>query len=72
MCALFYRTNDNEENPVSVDCLRIAFDTELGLTLYRHWSLFESLCHSEYMACRFRVWTMKGKKRLHEFLADMG
>ncbi|XP_022797063.1 cell division control protein 45 homolog [Stylophora pistillata] len=44
----------------------------LRLSLYRHWSLFDSICNSRYTACRFRVWTMKGKKKLNEFLADMG
>ena len=40
--------------------------------LYRHWSLFDSIMHTPATACKFRVWTMKGKKRLQEFLADMG
>ncbi|XP_031550751.1 cell division control protein 45 homolog [Actinia tenebrosa] len=61
-----------DENGVSINCMKIAFDTEMRLALYRHWSLFDSICHSNYTACRFRVWTMKGKKKLHEFLADMG
>ncbi|XP_077995544.1 cell division control protein 45 homolog [Glandiceps talaboti] len=63
---------NDEDMAVSVDCLRIAFNRELRLSLYRHWSIFESLCHSVYTACSFKVWTMKGKKKLHEFLADMG
>ncbi|ELT95314.1 hypothetical protein CAPTEDRAFT_224008 [Capitella teleta] len=64
--------SEDEENTLSVDCLRISFETELRLCLFRHWSLFESLCHSQYTACKFKVWTLKGKKRLHEFLAEMG
>lgn len=32
----------------------------------------ESLKHSPYTASRFRIWTTKGKKKLAEFLADMG
>ena len=63
---------DNDEAPVSINCLRIHFDNELQLMLYRHWSLFESILHTPTTACKFRVWTMKGKKRLQEFLADMG
>ncbi|KAK7462004.1 hypothetical protein BaRGS_00038586 [Batillaria attramentaria] len=63
---------EDDENILSVNCLRIVFDEELQLSLYRHWSLFESLCHSITTACRFRVWTLKGQKRLHEFLAEMG
>lgn len=64
--------HDSEGNGTSINCMKISFDHELRLSLYRHWSLFDSLCHSSYTACRFRVWTIKGKKRLHEFLADIG
>ncbi|XP_002736001.2 cell division control protein 45 homolog [Saccoglossus kowalevskii] len=63
---------NDQDMAVSVDCLRIAFNRELRLSLYRHWSIFDSLFHSVYTACSFKVWTMKGKKKLHEFLADMG
>lgn len=62
---------DNEDI-ISISCLKIQYDDELQLSLYRHWSLFESLCHSINMACKFKVWTLKGQKRLHEFLAEMG
>lgn len=61
-----------DDNGTSINCLKIGFDTELQLSLYRHWSLFESICHSRYTACRFRVWTNKGKNKIKEFLADMG
>ncbi|XP_050411374.1 cell division control protein 45 homolog [Patella vulgata] len=63
---------EDEENIISINCLRILFDDELQLSLYRHWSLFESLCHSVTTACKFKVWTLKGQKRLYEFLAEMG
>lgn len=62
----------DDEDIISINCLKIMYDDELQLTLYRHWSLFDSLCHSINMACKFKVWTMKGQKRLHEFLAEMG
>jgi hypothetical protein len=63
---------EEDESLLSVNCLRITFDEELQLSLYRHWSLFDSLCHSINTACRFKVWTLKGQKRLHEYLAEMG
>ncbi len=63
---------EDDEAPVSINCLRISFDSELQLLLYRHWSLHESLLHTVATACRFRVWTNNGRKRLQEFLADMG
>ena len=67
----WFHFRDNEDI-ISVNCLKIMYDDELQLSLYRHWSLFESLCHSINLACRFKVWTLKGQKRLHEFLAEMG
>lgn len=63
---------DSEENGTSINCMKITFDLELRLALYRHWSIYDSLYHSNYTACRFRVWTMKGRRRLHEFLAELG
>lgn len=67
------RLNRSDEEGVSaVNTMRINFGEELRLVLYRHWTLYDSLCNSHYTACRFRVWSMKGHKRLLEFLADMG
>ena len=63
---------DDDENKRSVSSLKITFEEELQLCLYRHWTLFDSLCNSPLTASRFRVWSMKGKKKLQEFLADMG
>ncbi|CAG2187763.1 CDC45 [Mytilus edulis] len=41
---------DDEDNIISINCLKIVFDEELQLTLYRHWSLFDSICHSVNLA----------------------
>ncbi|XP_074641987.1 cell division control protein 45 homolog [Tubulanus polymorphus] len=62
----------DEESRISVDCLKVSFEDDMLLNLYRHWTLYDSLCHSAVSACQFKIWTMKGKKRLDEFLADMG
>ncbi|XP_047236455.1 cell division control protein 45 homolog [Girardinichthys multiradiatus] len=64
--------NEDEENSLSIDCMRISFEYDLRLTLYQHWSLYESICNSYYTACCFNLWTLKGQKKLQEFLADMG
>ncbi|XP_046839904.1 cell division control protein 45 homolog [Xenia sp. Carnegie-2017] len=61
-----------EENGVSSNLMKLTFEHDLRLTLYRHWSLFQSFSHSMYTACRFRIWTLKGKRRLREFLAEIG
>ncbi|XP_057295663.1 cell division control protein 45 homolog isoform X1 [Hydractinia symbiolongicarpus] len=62
----------DEEHAQSIDCVKISFENELRLDLYRHWSLFQSFMNSQYTSCGFRLFTMKGKKRLHELFADMG
>ena len=52
--------------------MKLTFDKELNLALYRHWSLHESLHHTIYTAAKFKIWTLKGKQRLFEFLAELG
>ena len=44
----------------------------LNMVLLRHWSIMESIYHSIDLSCLFKVWTNKGKKKLNEFLADLG
>ncbi|XP_019611488.2 cell division control protein 45 homolog [Rhinolophus sinicus] len=64
--------DEDEENSLSVDCMRISFEYDLHLALYQHWSLHDSLCNTCYTAARFKLWSVHGQKRLQEFLADMG
>ncbi|CAL8296364.1 cell division control protein 45 homolog [Gadus morhua] len=64
--------NEDEDNSLSIDCMRISFEYDLRLTLYQHWSLFESICNSTYTSCNFKLWSLNGQKKLQEFLADMG
>ncbi|AWP07398.1 CDC45-related protein isoform 2 [Scophthalmus maximus] len=64
--------NEDEENSLSIDCMRISFEYDLRLSLYQHWSLYESICNSSYTSCNFKLWTLNGQKKLQEFLADMG
>jgi len=53
-------------------CITITQQKDLQLNLYRHWSLFESLRHTMVVSCKFKVWNIKGHKRLLEFLAELG
>jgi len=54
------------------DALYITYEKDMNLTLYRHWSLIESLKYSSQTACHFQLWTLKGEKKLNEFLAELG
>lgn len=45
---------------------------EYRFFLHRHWSLYESMFHSSYIASRFSVWNTRGLSKLQELLAEMG
>ncbi len=40
--------------------------------LYRHWSLFDAMCYSPYVAAKLSTWQSHGTTRLQELLAKMG
>jgi cell division control protein 45 len=44
----------------------------LRLMLLRHWSLYESMFHSDYTAARLGIWQARGREKLEEMLAKMG
>ncbi|PYH45685.1 CDC45-domain-containing protein [Aspergillus saccharolyticus JOP 1030-1] len=50
----------------------IRLSPEPRFILIRHWSLYDSMLHSPYLASRLHVWTENGRKRLHKLLAKMG
>lgn len=50
----------------------IRLSPEPRFLLVRHWSLYESMLHSPYLAARLHVWSDYGLKRLHKLLARMG
>lgn len=50
----------------------IRLSPEPRFLLIRHWSLYESMLHSPYLAARLHLWSDIGRKRLHKLLAKMG
>jgi cell division control protein 45 len=62
------KSNDQNVNTA----VKINFENDLHLALYRHWSAKESLKHSMFSACKLKLWTLRGEKRLHELLVEMG
>lgn len=50
----------------------ISEEMEYRCYLYRHWSLFESLVHSPYLAAKMGLWQSQGSLRLQELLAKIG
>ncbi|KAI9780961.1 MAG: hypothetical protein M1839_006400 [Geoglossum umbratile] len=50
----------------------IRLSPEPKFLLIRHWSLYDSMLHSPYLAARLQIWSDSGRKRLHKLLAKMG
>ena len=50
----------------------IRLSPEPRFLLIRHWSLYDSMLHSPYLAARLHLWTDIGRKRLNKLLAKMG
>ena len=65
-------SSTDDENSRSVSSMKLNYQKELNLNLYRHWSINESLHHTVYTAAKFKIWTHKGKQKLSEFLAELG
>lgn len=52
--------------------VKIIYDNDLQLALYRHWTVESSLRHSMATAVALRLWSIRGEQRLKELLAEMG
>lgn len=52
--------------------LDLQAESELNLSLYRHWSVTNSLRHTPYTAAKFKTFSIKGEMKVSEFLADAG
>ena len=57
---------------LSMDCTTIKFDDDINFHLLRHWSLSDSICHTQEMILAFKLWSSRGQSQLKEFLADLG
>jgi cell division control protein 45 len=47
-------------------------ESELRLMLLRHWTLYDSCKHSNYVVSKLELWKEPGIKRFHHFLAKVG
>lgn len=64
--------NKMNGNTVTNTSIKITYENDLYLALYRHWSVKESIKNSVYSACRLKLWTLNGTKKLNELLVEMG
>ena len=65
-------TSEGDSHPLHADDKSIHPSEELLFPLYRHWTLFESMYHSPYIASKLGTWNDKGRQRLQGLLAKMG
>ena len=45
---------------------------ELRFMLFRHWTLYDAMFHSSYVAGKLGIWKEKGRQKLTGLLAKMG
>ncbi|XP_014224296.1 cell division control protein 45 homolog [Trichogramma pretiosum] len=55
-----------------LSAIKVTYDKDLRLALYRHWTVEDSLKHSLPTAVALRLWSIKGQHRMRELLAEMG
>lgn len=52
--------------------VRLVCEQEYRFMLYRHWSLYDAMLHSAYVASRLTTWTERGENKLRGLFASMG
>lgn len=62
-------TNPTAINP---DDVSLRATEELRFMLFRHWTLYDAMYHSSYVAGKLGIWKERGRKRLTGLLAKMG
>jgi cell division control protein 45 len=50
----------------------IKYVDDYRFMLYRHWTLYDSMYHSPYVATRLGIWKETGRKKLQTMLARLG
>ncbi|KAI4482776.1 hypothetical protein M0804_008629 [Polistes exclamans] len=69
---LTHKQGITNDKPCEQSIVRITYDKDLRLVLYRHWTVEASLRHSMPTAVSLRLWSIRGEQRLKELLAEMG
>ncbi|KAH9180579.1 CDC45-like protein [Lactarius sanguifluus] len=57
---------------LSADDMSLRTTDELRFELFRHWTLYDAMFHSSYVAGKMGIWKEQGRKRLTGLLAKMG
>ncbi len=65
-------TGDKALISLNPDDASIRATDELRFMLFRHWTLYDAMFHSSYVASKLGIWQDKGRKKLTGLLAKMG
>jgi len=57
---------------INPDDASVRSTEELRFTHFRHWTLYDAMYHSSYVAGKLGIWKEKGRSRLTGLLAKMG
>ncbi|CCO27979.1 Cell division control protein 45 homolog AltName: Full=Suppressor of nda4 protein [Rhizoctonia solani AG-1 IB] len=66
------RVDLNASAALHADDTGIRSCQELRFTLYRHWTLYDSMYHSPYVAGKMNIWKERGRRNLAAMFAKMG
>ncbi|XP_012350397.1 cell division control protein 45 homolog isoform X2 [Apis florea] len=69
---LSHKQGTEDDKPQQQSAVKITYDKDLLLVLYRHWTVEASLRHTVPTAVSLRLWSLRGEQRLKELLAEMG
>ncbi|KAH7929792.1 CDC45-like protein [Leucogyrophana mollusca] len=64
--------NNDALSALSPDDLSVRATEELRFMHFRHWTLYDAMYHSSYVAGKLGIWKERGRKRLTGLLAKMG
>lgn len=64
--------NRSSANTSAQTAIKITYENDLHLALYRHWSVRDAIINSMYSACQLKLWTLNGRTKLDELLVEMG
>ncbi|KAG6845235.1 hypothetical protein H0H87_012227 [Tephrocybe sp. NHM501043] len=64
--------SDGVHTSLNPDDVSVRSSEELRFMLFRHWTLYDAMFHSSYVASKLGIWKERGRKRLTGLLAKMG
>ncbi|KAG5717968.1 Cell division control protein 45 like protein [Termitomyces sp. T112] len=63
---------DGALTSINPDDASVRASDELRFMLFRHWTLYDAMLHSSYVASKLGIWKERGRKRLTGLLAKIG